>query len=347
MGLTSTGAEKTAASTSKFSAALGTSVGFMGTAVGGGVQLFETFESLERAQVKVEQASTKLGTAQIKETSLQNQLNQMAANGDTTSAKYVLTQQKLEEQHNKVQVAEERLGLAQNDLNVTYADFAKNIIPEVIQVTTSMIGAWANMRGEIGGLKAGFSGFVDSLTGAGSGIKNFVIGLAEGQTGIRGFGTAMKAVLLNPFVLGLTAVAVALLAIHENAFGTRDALNTVGKTVGDMNPILALIVDSIKSFGIAIGLIPGNADDMTAALHKDVNDIGAMFEGLKSRLLNVRLSDVIVGILFAFAPGDVRQKIADTYVEPFIQGIASIPARVTAGAGDLDSKDLGRSNISI
>lgn len=263
MGKTSQATETTAQSTQKMGVNFSNAVGFMGAAIGSGVQLFETFESLERAQVGVDRASNALQTSQIKETSLQNQLNKMTAAGDTNSAAYRLTEEKLALQHEKTTTASDRLQLKQNDLNVTYADFAKNIIPEVISVGGTMIGALGNMGVSTAGLKEKFSSLIPALTG--------------GATGMRGFGAALASIALNPFVLGLTAVAALLLAYKFNIGGTRDLTNQFGVEVGKINPVLKLMGDSLLLLGNKVLGLGLNEDELVDKNAKDWADVGNAF----------------------------------------------------------------------
>ncbi|HYK46574.1 MAG TPA: hypothetical protein VEV83_15465 [Parafilimonas sp.] len=260
MGQTSQTTEQTATSTQKMGVNFSNAVGFMGAAIGSGVQLFETFESLERAQVGVDRAQNQLTTSQIKVTSLQNQLNKLTAEGKTGTAEYSLVQEKLAAAHEKAETAADRLQLKQNDLNVTYADFAKNIIPEVISVGATMTGALGNMGVSTAGLKEKFSALIPALTG--------------GATGMRGFGAALASIALNPFTIALTALAAALIAYKTNFLGFRDVTNEAGVAVGNLNPVLKLGADALLAFGQTFGIAGGDIDKTSQAMHKDVDDIG-------------------------------------------------------------------------
>lgn len=121
-----------------------------------------------------------------------------------------------------------------------------------------------------------------TLKGIGGGVnalaKNLGIISNNGSgaaTALGNLGGASKGLLitLGPILVVIIVIGAILALVQTNAFGFRDALNAVGKAVGDALPFLRPFLELIKSIFSALLGITGEG-----AL-----DIGAAFEGITTQ----------------------------------------------------------------
>lgn len=82
-------------------------------------------------------------------------------------------------------------------------------------------------------------------------------------TSVSKFGGALTAIKFGAIGLAIVGVGAALYAIHTNAFGARDALNSVGKAIGDAIPGLVPFLNLIKGIAGSLGLIPPEVKTVT------------------------------------------------------------------------------------
>jgi hypothetical protein len=251
MDAQSTSMEKGAISTQKVSeghtslkAAFTATAGSTTALVSSTVSLWESYDSLQDAQLRVDKASNTLQATRIKEQSLQNQLNALIANGVTEGDKYTLVQDKLSLAHEKVTAAEGTLQNAQEDLNVTQIEFYKTIIPQVITVLGSAASVIGNMGPLLGAMK----------------------------TGIGGVSSALSSIsLTNPFFIAITVGAAVVTAFTTNLFGFRDAVNGVGVALGNLVPFMKPFLTILGDLGQGLVNFLGQGGQQAKAFGQDVS----------------------------------------------------------------------------
>ena len=255
----STTASETQTTTRSFKdAALG-----MGLAASAGAALYFQFGDLQRSEVKVREAEKNIDTARASLIGSQQALTNLIEEGITSGDDYERAQLRVSAAEAGLQIATEKATFAQGDMNRAHLQFALSTIPTVI-------GAASSAKMALAGL--GFS-----FKGAGAGA-------VLGGGGIRAFGAAIKATMLAMGPIGwiLIGIGGVLTAIATNAFGVRDAINEMGKALGDLLPFLKPVLEFMGSFG---DMVFGKTEKAQAAASMaglqsaDFGSAGAAFGG--------------------------------------------------------------------
>lgn len=262
MGELGSKAQAAQTGTRSFGTALTGLAGIMTQGVGAGIQLFNMYDSIGDAQVQVTNKSNRLSKAQEAESDARGRLNALMASGVATTEEIAAAQLDLEQATAQVTVRENDLENAQEALNQSMAEFAKNILPLIIQTVGGVVSSVTLLKG--------------SFLGAGAaGVK--------GSEGVSFFGKAVGKLpaLMGPIGIVLAGVGAAMALIGTNAFGVRDALDGLGKAIGDMFPILKPVLESIRSFGEIMGLtsvdVSGYTGNVTKAV-KPTEDLGSAWK---------------------------------------------------------------------
>lgn len=277
-GLDKTGdaADKATAKTASLKtnfASLGAGVTTLSTSL---VSLWQTYDSLGDAQLKVDAANLKLSKAQENVTKTTQALNELIAQGVTSGAAYEQAVLDVTQAKEMEAVSTGRLQNAQEDLNITQANFYTQIIPQVIGVLGSLGTIYTTLNTTIGTFKK---------TTDATAISQTALGVATGKTTVAvGFlDKAMKFMSLsNPFFLALTIGAGILTAFVTNLFGFRDAMNSIGvaigEAVGPLKPFLTLIGD--LGNGLA-DFLSGGGQDMQAFAEETETAMGDTTEAIE------------------------------------------------------------------
>lgn len=262
MGELGSKAQAAQTGTRSFGTAITGLAGIMTQGVGAGIQLFNMYDSIGDAQVQVTNKSNRLSKAQEAEGKARDRLNALMKSGTATTQEIAAAQLDLEQATKAVAVRENDLENAQEALNQSMAEFAKNILPLIIQTVGGVVSSVTLLKG--------------SFLGAGAaGVK--------GSEGVSFFGKAVGKLpaLMGPIGIVLAGVGAAMALIGTNAFGVRDALDGLGKAIGDMFPILKPVLESIRSFGEIMGLtsvdVSGYTGNVTKAV-KPTEDLGAAWK---------------------------------------------------------------------
>ena len=221
--------------------------------LGGGItSLWQTYDSLGDAQLRVDKATNTLHTTQTKIQSLQIQLNKLTADGKEGTDQYRLVEEKLNIAQDKLVAGQGTLQNAQEDLNITQAEFYQRIIPETITVLGSMATLLSNSSGLLGKFKDGLSNLsIESLK------TSKVLSLIS---------------LTNPFFIALTVGAGIVAAFVTNLFGFRDAINGVGVAIGNALGPLKPFLTMIGQLGEGLVNALGMGGDATKQYAADTTD---------------------------------------------------------------------------
>lgn len=254
---------------------IGIFTGFVGTAASAGIQLVSSLNSLHGAQIKVEALSNKISKATEAEGTAREKLNQLMASGSASVEDIAAAELNLQQAHDAAAIAADRLGKAQNDLNIKMAKFATDVLPSVIQTVTGTIAAvsqigdaFPNLGEKITGIFSGIRAGVTDLPGVFSNLTNLLRPAEQGLNSItEGMNKTTEASnLLRTSIGGLTfagflgiagGVATALILIATNTGGVRDTLNKYGEALGETIPALKGFLEFLGKAGEGLGQLMG------------------------------------------------------------------------------------------
>ena len=164
-----------------FNTNIGIMTGFIGTAASGAIQFVSALNNLHGAQIKVEATQAKLSTSTEAVNKAQQKLNDLLASGTATTEEIEQATLDLSQATDKNNIAIERAGKAQDDLNIKYAKFATDSLPGLIQSVTSTIAVVSQLHDKFGDLKlediaAGFGVVGLSIAAVGVALKGLQTG---------------------------------------------------------------------------------------------------------------------------------------------------------------------------
>ena len=100
----------------------------------------------------------KLSAAIEAENKARAKLNELYASGTASTEQIAQAELDLQQAHEKTGIATERAGKAQDDLNIKYAKFATDTLPQLIQTVTGTIAVLGTMKTALAGISmAGFA----------------------------------------------------------------------------------------------------------------------------------------------------------------------------------------------
>jgi uncharacterized phage infection (PIP) family protein YhgE len=285
LGQTTQKTEEVQSKTQTLGQAFQGQVGGITAVIGAGTSLFLMYNNLTQAQIRVETASVRLESMQLRSERALIALNKAVAEHGQFSQQAAIAQQAYEVAQGRVAVASERLNQAQIQQNVTFANFAQQIVPTVVTAIGSVVSVFSNLTREgVGGVSI-LDRLRDAFGGAGQGAAEFgsttgelsnnlatmTSGAADsanvlGKLGMAIKGTAVSvkelsvAFLTNPITLlgtALAAVIGTITAFTYNLGGARDAINGFGKAIGDAVPFLRPVLDWLKEVGLGFRQMAG------------------------------------------------------------------------------------------
>jgi len=212
----------------------------LGTSI---ISLWQSYDSLGDAQLAVDKTTIKVSQSQEALNKAQAKLNVLVAEGQTGTAEYSQALLDVEQASMKFQVALGNQTNAQEQLNITQANFYMNVIPQLMGV----IGSLATIYGS-----------------ASLAVDNFKKKTAEAgvQAGLTSKLMATISVT-NPFFLALTIGGSILAAFITNLGGFRDKLNEVGVALGNAAGPLKPFLTMIGDLGNGLTKMFGGATDET------------------------------------------------------------------------------------
>jgi hypothetical protein len=249
--------------------------------------LWFQFDNLEKAQLRVDRAEKTLTSSNAGVIRAQESLNKLVQDGITSGPEYESAVLKLSAAQQKLDNDTRALAIAQGDMSQAQLGFALSVVPSVMGAVTGLSG----------GLQA--LGIITKITNAetaasGLAFKGATIGaighkIAVGASALATKGLALATKLLHlamgPVGLIILGVTTFLGLFATNAFGVRDAINSMGKAIGDAIPILRPLLDTLA--GIANTIFPQAEEetqslgDVTAAT---LTDMGSEYEKLQQEI---------------------------------------------------------------
>jgi len=278
-------------------------------------RLFEAFDSLEKIEVASSRSTLNVQRAQDQLANATDKLNKMQNDGKSSAADLAKQQEQVRLAQEKLSVVTQNNQRIQGDLNEAYVHFAQSVGPIAIEAGVAINGLWSNLSKNSGALKAGVTGVIGAFGNLGNSMKNSVgslvsfkdgvaglpgvltvakastIGLSEGMAtmpaaasgaslGVKGLTISIKGLqfTLGPIGIALIAITTLMTALATNAFGIRDAVNSAGKALGDMLPILRPVLGVLQEFGRMLGLTD-DAANSAADAQKNFSDTSSELSG--------------------------------------------------------------------
>ena len=264
MGATVTTVTKASQATGGFTTALKNNILSLSIAASSIIGLVQQYTALSKARLTMEKA----GVAEAK--AHQAVIDKTQALRDAID-KYGQASEQAVDASNKLKIAQDAAGLAaerhtllQEQFNERLAEFATQILP-------NLIGAFGSITQVIQGFKAAqqeattvttIAGEAQAVlnaqesigmaTTAGLATETKLLAGAQKEAGVAAsfMGSKMKLALIGTGIGAiLVAIGTALAAFTENWYGFRDAVNAAGVEIGKMAPQLIPLLNLIKQFG--------------------------------------------------------------------------------------------------
>lgn len=300
-------ASSAAAKTESLGSALVTAGSSFSAAAASAFSLYQSYDNLEKVQLRSEQASLRSARAQEALKSAQAALNELVAAGVTSGEAYEAAKQKVAIAEENARIAAERSRIAQEDVNEAYAQFAITVGPEVASVVTNTIAGFTSLRAahvahaaatvqsavaERSSALATLSTIPAKVGAAAATVGHTAAIVAStvahwahvAATNAAALATRLFYLALGPVGWILLGVSAAVTLVSTNAFGLRDALFAVGKAIYDfILPALEAIWNAFQLAGKAItDFFKPAVDAIGGALSWVGEQLGLTSEGQKA-----------------------------------------------------------------
>jgi|GEM_PF-4965276 len=204
----------------------------------------------------------------------QEALDALIAKGVTTGLDYEQAVARVALSQQNLQNQEEKLNIAQSDLTQGQIQFAIGVLPAVQGAITGVQGAMSALRA-IQTLTSASQAVTTATTGAQSiamGGLAASTGAAAGATGGLSLAVRLLQVAMGPVGWIILGIGTFLALFATNAFGVRDAINAMGKAIGDALPFLKPLLDALAS--IANTIFPQTEEKSKDFADSTTTDLG-------------------------------------------------------------------------
>ena len=233
------------------------------TLTSGVFNLYNQFDSLQDATMQVERRLIRAKNSQDGATKALKAYNDAVAEGAKPQAEINLLLDDYQDKQRVLMSASEIAADVQDDLGRAWKDFYINALPSGIQTlaggvvtiktfadalkkTAPAAAAVSSSTDEVAGALAAAGGAAAASTGRFGGLTKVIGGVA----GAIGLGVGAFVAL----VAAVAAAGVAIVAYGTNFMGFRDIVNDVGKSIGDLHPILKIAGDGLVGLAGTLGL---------------------------------------------------------------------------------------------
>jgi hypothetical protein len=253
------------------------------------IGLVSQYTQLRRAQVAADKAAIAEITTRNRVTDLTNKLAQTIAKYGANSTQAAKGARDLEVAQQKAAIAAERNEVIQASLSERTADFAVNILPNVIGSVGSVIQVLQGFRKaeevstvttiENTGAQVANAAAMKVSQAATSGMISPLKGVAAAEIGAgtaaKTMGVSIKGALIGTGVGAiLVGLGTALVAFTQNWWGLRDSVNAAGVELGRLFPILTPLLNGLKEVGNWILTIFG--EQVPGATQKAAGAVGEL-----------------------------------------------------------------------
>jgi len=254
------------------------------------IGLVSQYTSLRKAQISAEKAALAEQTTMNKVNDLRRKLGETIAKYGQNSTQAAKGARDLAVAEEKAAIAANRNEVIQASLSEKTADFAVNILPNLIGSVGSVIQVLQGFR------KVEEVSTVTTIENTGAQIANAAAMKLSGAattgmvgplkavsaaevgagTAAKGMGVSIKGALVGTGIGAIiVAIGTALVAFTQNWWGVRDAVNAAGVELGKMFPILVPLLNGLKEVGNwIIKIFGGEVPDSTAAATQGMAEFG-------------------------------------------------------------------------
>ena len=219
-------------------------------------ELYRRFDDLQKMELRIAEAEQNIDSARASLLGSQAALNKLVESGVTSGIEFERATLRLDAAQQQLVISEEKAKEAQNELGEAHASFAIGIIPTALSGIVGITNAYNGLRDSqiFSNIQTAISEKV--LKGATLGAIGHKIALAGSTIATHGLALATKLLHLamGPVGLIILGIGTFLGLFATNAFGVRDAMNAMGKAIGDAIPLLRPLLDALS--GIANTLFP-------------------------------------------------------------------------------------------
>lgn len=208
-------------------------------------------DNLTRSELSLEQARVRQDRMQVTLQAQEQKLSELRNSGTASAADIAVQEERVNTTRQQVEVQTERVSFMQQNLNEDYAQFASQILPQVITATLSGVTAMTSLVTLIGKsdtavklLNTGWDKFKGMLEGV-LPVMTQTSGAVTTTTstlGLLGKSLALSGLTVGSLVIGMTLFA-------NNVGGAREAVNNWGIELGKLNPHLQAILKDLGQLG--------------------------------------------------------------------------------------------------
>jgi hypothetical protein len=225
-----------------------------GTAASGAFALFSQYDQLEKLQLRIVQANKAHDQATRGVIDAEQALHDLEAKGVVSGAQYESALIRVSTAHQQLDIAAQKANMSQQDLTQGQVGFALSIAPTVFGAISGITSAMTALRA-IQTASAAAQATTIPVTVADVGAKSALagaVGTAATATGGLTLATRLLHIAMGPVGWIILGVGTFLALFATNAFGVRDAINAMGKAIGDAIPILRPLLDALASLANTI-----------------------------------------------------------------------------------------------
>lgn len=241
--------------------------------------LYTKYDALEKFEFKIAEAEKNRDNAQRKLVASQADLDALVDRGITIGAEYEAAILRLDAAQRQLFIANEKVSQNQEGLSQQLLQLGLSIIPTVTKATTGAVGALTALGiiTKITNTETGSTVFaLNTATFSHLTHKAAVVGSTIATQSLS-FATKLLQFAMGPVGWIILGVSTFLGLFATNAFGVRDAMNAVGKAVGDALPFLQPLLNTLAD--IANTLFPQTEKASSEAGQSMAMDI----DGLKQK----------------------------------------------------------------
>ncbi len=258
MGATVQTVSNSTKATTSWTSVLKNNVLAIASVASGVIGLVTQYTQLQKTQIQAQKAAVQEITTKNKVIDLTNKLTAVQQKYGQNSTQAAKAQRDLTAAQEKASIAAERNSVIQQSLSERTADFAVNILPNLIGVGSGVIQVLQGMRSAQQEVAA-----VTTITGDAVSVANAQMAISKVSAGELALankglaaseiatgeaatvaGSAMRTALIRTGIGALlVAAGTALIAFTQNWYGFRDAVNAAGKALGDFLPFLRPVLD--------------------------------------------------------------------------------------------------------
>ncbi len=300
---------------------------YLQTAAGSGVvslaafELYSRFDDLHKIELRKAEAEQNVDSARAALLGSQAALNKLVESGVTSGIDFERATLRLDAAQQQLTISQEKAKETQNDLGEAHAAFAIGTIPTALSAIVGMKNAYHGLKDSqlLSNIQTAISDKV--LKGATLGTIGHKIATAGSTLATHGLATATKLlhIAMGPVGLIILGISTFLTLFATNAFGVRDAINSMGKAIGDAIPLLRPLLDTLA--GIANTLFPEakeETQDFSLATASTTEDVAAAYSQMETELqastANVTILDAEMAKQHTLAFENLQNVTKDTSI---------------------------------